>query len=81
MSEDGKLQNEAPIGPELLRTKEAAELASVGERTWWRWSHSGLAPAPIKIGIGPRPAVRFRRSDIMAWIESGCPRVDGGQKQ
>ncbi|NLF73306.1 MAG: helix-turn-helix domain-containing protein [Candidatus Anammoximicrobium sp.] len=65
------------IVPELLTTKQAAELASVGERTWWSWTRSGLAPRPLQIGHGTRPAVRYRRSDIMAWIASGCPRVDG----
>jgi predicted DNA-binding transcriptional regulator AlpA len=67
----------AAIVPELLTTPEAAKLAGVGERTWWRWSRSGLAPRPISIGLGTRPAVRYRRSDVMQWIASGCPRVDG----
>lgn len=69
---------EAGIVPELLTTKQAAELAGVGERTWWAWSRSGLAPGPITIGHGVRPAVRYRRSDVMAWIAAGCPRCDGG---
>ena len=67
----------AGIVPELLTTRQAAALAGVGERTLWRWSRSGICPAPIKIGIGPRPAVRFRRSEILAWIDSGCQPVDG----
>lgn len=69
--------NAPGITPELLTTKQAAELAAVGERTWWRWSRCGLAPAPVKIGIGPRAAVRYRRADIMAWIDGGCKPVDG----
>lgn len=70
----------AGIVPELLTTKQAAALAGVGERTWWRWSRSALAPAPVKIGIGPRPAVRFRRSEVLEWIRAGCPRVNGIEK-
>ena len=66
-----------PITPELLTTAEAARLANVGERTWWRWSRSGIAPPPLKIGRGKQGAVRFRRADIMAWIDGGCPRCDG----
>jgi predicted DNA-binding transcriptional regulator AlpA len=65
------------IVPELLTTKQAAALAGCGERTFWAWSRSGLAPAPLKIGLGLRPAVRYRRADILAWIAAGCPRVDG----
>lgn len=58
--------------PPLLKTCEAAALANVGERSFWRWSRAGIAPAPIKIG----GVVRYRRDEIMAWIEAGCPRVD-----
>ena len=65
------------ITPELLTTREAARLAGIGERTLWRWSRSGIAPAPIAIGCGLRPAVRYRRSDLLAWINAGCPRLDG----
>jgi predicted DNA-binding transcriptional regulator AlpA len=70
----------AGILPALLTTQQTAELCGVGERTFWAWSRSGLAPAPIKIGHGLRPAVRYRRSEIMAWITAGCPRCDGGQR-
>jgi len=69
--------NTPGITPELLTTRQAAELAGVGERTWWAWSRSGLAPRPLQIGYGTRPAVRYRRADIMAWIAGGCRRVDG----
>lgn len=65
------------IQPELLTTAESAKLAGCGERTFWAWSRSGLAPAPLKIGHGTRPAVRYRRSELLAWIAAGCPRVDG----
>jgi len=65
------------IVPELLTTAEAARLVNVGERTWWRWSRCGIAPRPIKIGFGKNGAVRFRRSEVMDWIDRGCPRVDG----
>lgn len=63
--------------PALLTTLEAAKLCSCGERTWWRWSRNGTAPAPVKIGNGVRPSVRFSRDEILAWIAAGCPRVDG----
>ncbi|MBC8868438.1 MAG: helix-turn-helix domain-containing protein, partial [Planctomycetes bacterium] len=67
----------AGITPELLTTRQAAALAGCGERTWWAWSRSGLAPRPITIGYGTRPACRYRRSEILAWIDSGCKPVDG----
>lgn len=60
--------------PPLLTTRQTAELAGCGERTLWRWSRSGVCPAPVKIGGS---AVRYRRDEYLAWIEAGCPRVDG----
>ena len=64
---------ETDLAPELLTTAEAARLLNVGERTLWRWSRSGIAPAPLRIG----GTVRFNRRTLTDWIESGCPRVDG----
>jgi len=72
--------NAPAIVPELLTTAQAARLAGVGERTFWAWSRSQIAPAPLKIGLGTRPAVRYRRAEIMTWIQAGCPRCDGGQR-
>jgi len=63
----------ASLVPELLTTKQAAELLSIGERTLWRHSRSGIAPAPVKIG----GTVRYRRDDMLQWIAAGCPRKDG----
>jgi len=65
------------IQAELLTTRQAAELCGCGERTFWAWSRSGLAPAPVKIGCGLRPAVRFKRAELLRWIQDGCPRTDG----
>ena len=62
--------------PELMTTAEVARLISAGERTVWRWSRSGAMPAPLKLNPARQGAVRFRRAEIMAWIEAGCPRVD-----
>ena len=65
------------ITPELLTERQAAELCAIGSRTLWRWSRSGLAPAPLKIGIGPRASIRYARAALMAWIQGGCKPVDG----
>ena len=46
---------------ELLTTREAARLCGLGERTFWRHSHSGAAPAPVRIG----GSTRYRRPDLL----------------
>lgn len=61
--------------PALLTSKQAAALCGCGERTLWRWSHEGTAPRPVQIGGGVRPAVRYQRDELLAWIADGCPRV------
>ena len=70
---DSSLTIAGGIAPELPSPRQAAVMCGIGERTLWRWSRCGLAPAPITIGIGPRPAVRFRRADLDEWIAAGCP--------
>ena len=70
------------VGEKLLLTMaEAAQLLSISERTLWRWSRCGLAPRPISIGLGTRSAVRFRRSELITWVDDGCPRVDQIEKR
>jgi predicted DNA-binding transcriptional regulator AlpA len=63
--------------PALLSIKQAAELCGCGERTLWRWSRSGVAPKPVKLGAGTRAAKRYQRDTLLEWIRQGCPRVDG----
>jgi predicted DNA-binding transcriptional regulator AlpA len=63
------------IQPLLLSGPEAAALCGVRPRTWWRWTHSGKAPAPIKF-VKSRPGtVRYVRAQIEQWIQQGCPHV------
>ncbi len=57
--------------PELLTVEQAAAMAGVGKRSWWRFSSSGRAPAPVRIGR----CRRWVRSELVAWIEARCPRV------
>jgi len=73
----GLAPNVEAIVPELLTTKQAAALCGLGERTLWRFSRSGVSPRPLKIGHGRNGAVRYRRSEILAWIAGDCKRVDG----
>lgn len=56
---------------ELLTAAEAAEVAGVAKRSWWRYVSGGKAPAPVRLG----GVVRWRRSELAEWIAAGCPRV------
>lgn len=52
----------------LLTTKQVAELLSISERTLWRLVSSGRLPKPIKLSAR---TVRWKHSDILAFIEAG----------
>lgn len=56
----------------LLDTKAVSKLLKLGDRTIYRMSHSGVMPAPIKIG----GAVRWSREVIEKWIAEGCQPVE-----
>ena len=51
---------------QLLKGREVASLLNVDRTTLWRWYTQGAFPKPIKIG----GASRFKRADVLAWIES-----------
>ena len=59
---------------ELLSAPQAAEIAGVGERSWWRFVSSGKAPHPVRLGR----AVRWRKAELAKWIADGCPQVRTG---
>jgi predicted DNA-binding transcriptional regulator AlpA len=53
----------------LLRAAEFGALIGTSERWIWDKHNAGNLPRPVRIGR----LVRWRRSDIEAWIEAGCP--------
>ena len=54
--------------PALMTVEDLAKLLSVSVRTVWRLRRNASLPRPVKIGGG----VRWRISDVRAWIEQGC---------
>ena len=54
----------------LITVTELAELLGASVRTVWRKESTGHLPAPVRIG----GLVRWRRAEIMQWIEDGCPK-------
>lgn len=51
---------------ELINVKQYAERIGVSTDTIRRWGRQGFGPRPVR--LGPR-AVRYRLSDVEAWIE------------
>jgi predicted DNA-binding transcriptional regulator AlpA len=59
------------VVPELLTLPQAAALVGMGARSLHRHAHDGRAPKPLTISRG---MVRWRRSELLAWIADGCPQ-------
>jgi predicted DNA-binding transcriptional regulator AlpA len=58
-----------PVEAMLIPATEAAALAGVSRATWHRLRAAGKVPPAVKLGR----AVRWRRADLVLWIELGCP--------
>jgi len=56
--------------PLLLTEEQAASLLSLSPRKVWELAACGAIPF-IKIGS----IKRYRRADLEAWVEKGCPTV------
>lgn len=54
---------------ELLTVKRLERITGRDERSIWRDNDAGRLPAPVRICR----SVRWRKSDILRWIELGCP--------
>lgn len=53
----------------LISVDVLASMIGLSPRTVWRQLSAGRIPTPLRIGAN----VRWRRSDIVDWIASGCP--------
>jgi excisionase family DNA binding protein len=60
------VSHELAVTSGLLCTKEAARLLGVHHNTLCKWRIRGIGPRFIKAGT----TVRYRRSDIEAWLQS-----------
>jgi len=65
---DGKpYTSDAPM---LLNVKEAAALCTVSESYFYKLHQKGFVPKAVCAGN----VKRWRRSDLVAWVEAGCPK-------
>jgi predicted DNA-binding transcriptional regulator AlpA len=55
---------------QLWTKKQAAKFANLHPEHVMRLARTGKFPRPIKIGDGPRGAVRFDADEIEAWLRA-----------
>ena len=61
---------------ELLTTAQVLELLQIGRTKLWELVRTGAFPA-YRIGRGRNGALRYRRRDVLLWLEES--RVDPGE--
>lgn len=63
--------NQAAASAGLMSMADLAAMLACSSRHVYRLVERGRMPAPIRLGR----SVRWKRSEIEAWIASGCRRV------
>lgn len=69
-------QRAAVVGTDsgmLLHERDAADLLKLSMRTLQAWRCRGFGPRFVKVGR----AIRYRQSDIIAWIEANLVSPSG----
>jgi len=61
-------ENHERVQTELLDSRAVAAMLGCGPRHVYRLSDTGRMPRPVKLG----GLVRWRRAELLAWIEGGC---------
>jgi len=65
-------------GKRLLSPREVAKILGTSRSTLARWRREGKGPKYLKLGEGMFAAVRYRGSDVRAFIEgSAVERGEG----
>jgi predicted DNA-binding transcriptional regulator AlpA len=57
---------------ELLTSAQVLELLQIGRTKLWELVRAGAFPA-FRLGEGPNASLRYRRDDVLRWLE--CNRV------
>ncbi len=67
---DGRAVGPEPA-PAMLDVGAVAALLGCSKRHIYRMSDAGRMPRPLKVGA----LVRWRRADVLSWIDEGCRPV------
>lgn len=63
--------------PILFTTKEAAAFCMISESSFYKLNKKRMVPKPLRIGT----MYRWRKNDLVSWVEAGCPKNWNGGKQ
>jgi|GEM_PF-3912027 len=62
-------------GAELWTVADLAAFAKLSPSKIYRDAEAGLIPCRRwgRLGVGKKPVLRFLPSEILAWLDAGCP--------
>jgi excisionase family DNA binding protein len=60
--------------PRMLNRQEAADFLGVTPQTMLRWDNKGIGPKFYRLG---KRIIRYKKSDLMAWLESQSSEGEG----
>ena len=61
------------VQPELWTARDLAKAMRLGVRSVWKLLAAERLPEPLRLG---GRMVRWRRSEILDWLDAGCPARD-----
>ena len=59
----------AAVLPVLVTADQASAMLGVSKAHFYRMHNAGRIPLPVRLG----GAVRWRRAELLAWIDAGMP--------
>jgi excisionase family DNA binding protein len=71
---EGQVQPSASKAPgrarreEILTSREARELLKIGRTKLWELTHHHAIPA-YRLGSGGRASLRYKKSELLAWLD------------
>lgn len=61
---------------ELLTPKGVAKILGIDEHTLYRWRRDNKFLPFYKLGDGPHPPIRYRRSEVLRFLSSGRVEIE-----
>jgi len=65
---------------ELLTTAQVLDLLQIGRTKLWELVRAGAFPA-FRLGEGPNSSLRYRRDDVLRWLECNQVRDPGETRE
>ncbi len=67
-AEEVRLNTRRRTRDEILTSREAMALLKIGRTKLWELTRGSVIPA-YRVGSGKNSALRFKRTDLLAWLE------------